>query len=106
MIRGLKFDDQWENRGNDIMYFVADREMLSHFLPGHNFYDAISMCICVECPQDKHLPEYAYTAVSPTRKDADGVITDYDWYPVQLTDEEINECFATLPTRSNIIITD
>jgi len=96
MILGLKFDDYWENDGNDIYYFTADKEMLRRFLPGHNFYDAISMCISFECPCGKHTPDYAVTAVSPTRADPDGTITDYDWYPVQLTDAEINECFAAL----------
>ena len=97
MIRDLKFDDYWENDGNDIFYFTADTDMLSHFLPDKQFPDAISMCICVECPKEKHSPEHAYTAVSPTRRDDEDTITDYDWYPVRLSDDEILECLAAVP---------
>lgn len=89
--RRIKFDDRYDTEdGSTTLYFTAPKDLLDRFFSHNEFPEAISMEISVECPTNEMEPYAAGVCVSPTRE-YEGIFEDYDWYDVDLPDEEVGQ---------------
>ena len=90
-ISQIEFEEIYvcEELGTTTLYFIAPKEMLDGRYPG-----ATSMEISVEfptaCPEARH----ASCECSPTRYEKkSGCYTDYDWFDVDMSYEDIEKMF-------------
>lgn len=83
----IEFDERYddEEEGTTTLYFTAPKEMLDGDYP-----EAVSMEISVELPTDDMEARYASVEFSPTRYvEEDDGYEDYDWYDVEMSNEDI-----------------
>ena len=79
--------DEWyycESYNTVTFYFTAPKELLK---PYGEFLDAVSMEISIECPRDSINSESASVMYSPT----DDTGSDYDWFYVDMPEDQIKE---------------
>ena len=85
----IQFDESYisEEWGTITLYFIAPKEMLNGKYP-----EAEHAEISIECPKEYIDARYANVMLSPTKYDEDeDCYTDYDWFDVDLSYEEIEE---------------
>lgn len=85
----IKFENSYINEEYDTitLYFEAPKEMLDGKYP-----EAESMEISIECPKEYIDARYASVMFSPTRYVEEfESYTDYDWFDVDMSYEEIEE---------------
>lgn len=83
------FDESYisEEWGTITLYFIAPKEMLNGKYP-----EAESMEISIEFPRECVDARYANVMFSPTKYDEEeDCYTDYDWFDVNLSCEEIEK---------------
>lgn len=68
------------------LYFIGPVELLEGKYP-----DALHSTISIEFPDGQCEPAYASVMVTPTRKEVDGAMVDYDWVTVDWPDSVIGQ---------------